>query len=378
MFLYISPIEQNKNFVQLGVLKCANLCAIMDISMKCGDTMTREDILNMPALVREFASYMNTINDKSQGTINEYLLDLRTFFKFMKVLFGLCECPDMNDLSNVDISDIDIDFIKKIKLTDVYEYFDYLSTQRKKFHNSELSDYGLSPATRARKVSSLRTFYKYLQKTGKITENPMADLEFPKSRSKLPHYLTYDESISLLENITGEYKTRDFCIIMLFLNCGLRVSELTGINLGDIKEELLRVLGKGGKERVVYLNEACQAAISDYILERNKIRNINQKDQKALFISRNGNRISTSTVKWLVKKYCSYAGLDSKISVHKLRHTSATLMYKNGVDVKALQEVLGHQHLNTTEIYTHADSETLRGAAMANPLSRYKHQKNKD
>lgn len=339
--------------------------------------MTREEILKMPQLVREFANYMNTINDKSPGTINEYLLDLRTFFKYMKVVFGEAQLSDTDGLALIDISDIDLNFIKQIKLTDVYEYFDYLSTERKKFHNSEFSECGLSPATRARKVSSLRSFYKYLQKTSRISENPMSELEFPKNRAKLPHYLTYDESVKLLQSIDGEFKTRDFCIILLFLNCGLRVSELTGINLGDVKEETLRVLGKGRKERVVYLNDATQNALVNYFEERTKITNIKQKDEKAMFISRKGNRISASTVKWLVKKYCGFAGLDSKISVHKLRHTSATLMYKNGVDVKALQEVLGHEHLNTTEIYTHADSETLRVAAQANPLSTYKNTKDK-
>lgn len=326
----------------------------------------------MPELVREFANYMHTINDKSPGTINEYLLDLRTFFKFMKVIFAQAEFSPTDGLKSIDITDIDIDFIKKIKITDVYEYFDYLSTERKVFHNSENSDVGLSPSTRARKVSSLRSFFKYLMKTHKISENIMAELEFPKSHSKLPHYLSYNESLQLLQSIDGENKTRDFCIIMIFLNCGLRVSELCGINIGDIKEETLRVLGKGQKERVVYLNDATREAIENYLAERVNITHISQKDEKALFISRNGNRISTSTVKWLVKKYCMFAGLDSRISVHKLRHTSATLMYKNGVDVKAVQEVLGHEHLNTTEIYTHADSDTLRTAARANPLSSYK------
>ncbi len=337
--------------------------------------MNRADLSKMPALVREFANYMNTINDKSKGTIDEYLLDLRTFFKYMKIVFGEATLSETDGLTKIDISDIDIDFISKIKITDVYEYFDYLSTERKRFHNSENSESGLSPSTRARKVSSLRSFYKYLQKTNKISENPMSELEFPKNRQKLPRYLSYDESVKLLQNIDGEFKTRDFCIIMLFLNCGLRVSELCGIDIGDIKEETLRVLGKGSKERVVYLNDATANAISAYLEERLKVTNIKQKDDKALFISRNGNRISTSTVKWLVKKYCSFAGLDSKISVHKLRHTSATLMYKNGVDVKAVQEVLGHEHLNTTEIYTHADSETLRVAAKANPLSHYNNDK---
>ncbi|MBQ8003554.1 MAG: tyrosine-type recombinase/integrase, partial [Oscillospiraceae bacterium] len=282
------------------------------------------------------------------------------------------ELSQNNNLADIDISDIDIDFIKQIKITDVYEYFDYLSTERKKFHNSQIFlERGLSPAARARKVSSLRSFFKYLQKTGRISENIMQELEFPKTHSKLPHYLTYDESIKLLESIDGDFKIRDFCIIMIFLNCGLRVSELTGININDVKEETLRVLGKGGKERVVYLNDATHHAIELYLQELKKIKKISQKDEKAMFISRQGNRISPSTVKWLVKKYCSHAGLDSKISVHKLRHTSATLMYKNGVDVKAVQEVLGHEHLNTTEIYTHADSEILRVAAQANPLSNF-------
>lgn len=334
--------------------------------------MNREELSRMPALVREFANYMTTINDKSPTTIHEYMLDLRTFFKYMKVLFGEAEISETDGIAQIDISDIDIEFIKKIKLTDVYSYFDYLTTERKKFHNSESGEYGLSATSRARKVSSLRSFYKYLQSTGRIEDSKILELEFPKIHKKLPHYLTLDESVKLLDTIDGPNKKRDYCIIMLFLNCGLRVSELTGINLNDIKEERLRVVGKGRKERVVYLNDACIEAINDYMPERMNIKNLSPKNEKALFISRNNNRISTSTVKWLVKKYCSHAGLDPEISVHKLRHTSATLMYKNGVDVKALQEVLGHKHLNTTEIYTHADSDTLRTAARANPLSHYK------
>ncbi len=337
--------------------------------------MKREELLKMPPLVREFANYMITINDKSQGTINEYMLDLRTFFKYMKVVFGIAEISPEKGISEIDISDIDIDFIKRIKLTDVYEYFNYLSNDKKKFHNSNLNEYGLTASSRARKVSSLRSFFKYLVKTRLIEENPIAELEFPKSHKTLPHYLTLDESVKLLENVTGNNKIRDYCIIMLFLNCGLRVSELTGINIGDIKEDMLRVVGKGRKERVVYLNEACIDALNNYLEERQKITNIAPSDEKALFISRNKNRISASTVKWLVKKYCSFAALDPKISVHKLRHTSATLMYRSGVDVKVLQEVLGHEHLNTTEIYTHTDSEALRTAANANPLSKLKKEK---
>ncbi len=335
--------------------------------------MNREELSAMPPVVRDFANYMITVSGKSQATVHEYLLDLRNFFRYMKILFGEAQFSEENGISEVDISTINVDFIKKIKLTDVYDYFNYLATERKRFHNSERDEIGISASSRARKVSSLRAFFKYLEKKVKlIDENPVAELDFPKKPKTLVRYLTLDESIKLLDSIEGENKERDYCIITFFLNCGLRVSELCGIDMRDISEDILRVLGKGNKERVVYLNESCLDALSRYMEIRSKITEISAKDKNALFISRNKNRISPSTVKWLVKKYCGNACLDPKISVHKLRHTSATLMYRNGVDVKVLQEFLGHKHLNTTEIYTHTDSEDLRSATKANPLSKIK------
>ena len=329
------------------------------------------------SLLDDFTRYLATVGGRSPKTCDEYFLDLRLFFRYMKWFFGMAPEASLETLDEISISDVGIDLISKIKLTDVYAYLDYLARERAVHHNSKISQKrGLSATSRARKVSAIRAFYKYLEKKARVIEvNPMTDLESPKIRRSLPRYLSLNESLSLLEHIDGEFRERDFCIITIFLNCGLRVSELCGIDMTDIREDQLRVIGKGNKERVVYLNDACINAINTYLQIRNQIKDVRPADKNALFISKKKNRISTETVKWLVKKYCSYAGLDPKISVHKLRHTSATLMYKNGVDVRVLQEILGHQNLNTTEIYTHVEEDDLRTAARVNPLANVTQEK---
>lgn len=324
-------------------------------------------------LLDDFTRYLATVGGRSPKTCDEYYLDLRLFFRYMKWFFGDAPKTAIDELDTVAINDVDLALITRIRLTDVYAYLDYLARDRAVRPNSKVSKYGLSATSRARKIAAIRAFYKYLEKKAQLIEkNPMNDLESPKIRRSLPRYLSLNESISLLDHIEGEFRERDYCIITLFLNCGLRVSELCGIDLTDVRDDQLRVVGKGNKERVVFLNEACLSALSEYMPIRNQIKNIEPRDQKALFISKKKRRISTETVKWLVKKYCSYAGLDPKISVHKLRHTSATLMYRNGVNVRVLQEILGHQNLNTTEIYTHVEQEDLRAAALQNPLASIK------
>ena len=271
----------------------------------------------------------------------------------------------------IDIRDIGIEFIRSITLTDVYSYLAYLSRERPQRPNSEKSSKGLSAASRARKVATLRSFFNYLcNKVHLLQENPIQDIDSPKIRKTLPRYLTLDECVQLLEGVDGPNRERDLCILTLFLNCGLRISELIGLNRSDIQDDALRVLGKGDKVRIVYLNQACKNALAAYLQVRPVVGG---KDQDALFVSRNRQRISRATVHSLVKKHLADAGLDSqRYSSHKLRHTAATLMLQNGVDVKAVQEVLGHEHLNTTEIYTHIDNESLRIAAKANPLSHIK------
>ncbi len=327
-----------------------------------------------PPVIRDFLIYHETIKGHSKKTVDEYYLDLRGFFRYMKVIKG--KVPRDTPLEEISISDIDIDFIKTVSLTDVYDYLSFLSRDKALRYNSANTDYGLNASSRARKVATLRSFFKYLTvKVGLLDSNPIQDIDSPKTIRSLPKYLNLEESIELLDSVSGPNETRDRCILTIFLTCGLRISELVGLNLSDVREDHLRIFGKGGKERVVYLNDACAKSINDYLLER---KDIATADRKALFLSSRRTRISKSTVHSLVKKHLLEAGLDStKYSAHKLRHTAATLMLHSGVDVRTLQELLGHEHLNTTEIYTHVENEGLRQAASMSPLSEYEHNEKK-
>ena len=322
-----------------------------------------------PEILRDFLAYHETVKAHSKRTVDEYFLDLRNFFRYMKQIRD----PALADkqLDEIDIMDVDLDFVASITLTDIYGYMAYLSRDRVQNQNSRNPEYGLNSASRARKIATIRSFYNYLtNKMHLLRENPVKDIDSPKLKKNLPKYLTLDESIQLLDSVDGKNQERDYCILTLFLNCGLRISELVGLNLNDIQGEALRVLGKGNKVRIIYLNDACQNALRQYLAVRRPIRG---KDENALFLSSQNERISRSTVHAMVKKRLAEAGIDaSQYSSHKLRHTAATLMLQNGVDVRAVQEVLGHDHLNTTEIYTHVDNESLRVAAKANPLSRVK------
>lgn len=325
-----------------------------------------------PTIIRNFLVYHQAILGHSQKTVDEYFLDLRTFFRFIKL--DRQNLPFDTALDTIDIMDVDLALVQSIQLTDVYNYMNYLGTERSVQHNDPNSKKGISAKTRARKVATIRTFFKYLTNKEKVlSENPMQDLDSPRVKKTLPHYLNLEESIRLLESIEGKNKTRDYCIMCLFLNCGLRISELVGLDCSDIKDEQLRVLGKGNKERTLFINQACSQALSDWLTER-ATKNI--EDHDALFITRDKKRISSAGVHKLVKKHLLVAGLDStKLSSHKLRHTAATLMLQNGVDVRTVQEVLGHENLNTTQIYTHVDNENLRSAAAANPLAKVKKSK---
>ena len=328
-----------------------------------------------PEVLRDFLSYHETIKAHSRRTVDEYFLDLRNFFRYLKQTRD----PSLKGraLGEIDIMDVDLDFVRSVTLTDVYGYMSYLSRERARQQNSSGTGYGLSAATRARKISTIRSFYGYLtNKVHLIEQNPVKEMDTPKLRKSLPQYLTLDESLHLLDAVDGANRERDYAILTLFLNCGLRISELCGIDLTDISGEALRVLGKGDKVRVVYLNAACVEALDAYLAVR---RPITGRDRDALFLSARNTRISKSMVHALVKKHLTAAGLDaSRYSSHKLRHTAATLMLQNGVDVRAVQEVLGHEHLNTTEIYTHIDNDALRVAARANPLSKVKPPKTRD
>lgn len=320
-----------------------------------------------PQIVREFLVYHETIKGQSQLTIQEYYLDLRMFLRFVKLM--RCDMPVSTPLEDITIKDIDISFIREIDTSDVFDFLSYLSNERAVKPDSSPIDHGISPAARARKLSAIKSFYKYLTvRTKQLEENPVAELEYPKLRKSLPKYLTLEQSAALLQAVSGQNEKRDYAILMLFLNCGIRRSELVGLNLTDVYEDRIRVVGKGNKERFVYFGSACRKAIDAYLVERNE-RVLT--DNRALFGSRNGNRISVEAVHRLVKKALLQAGLDSnQFSAHKLRHTAATMMLSGGVDVKTVQEVLGHENLNTTQIYTHIENTELKIAAEANPLSK--------
>ena len=323
------------------------------------------NISEMPPLVRDFASYKSAIQNGSVKTVSEYLLDLRTFFRFL-IADRQGISPESEEFSKIDISGLDLEFMKSISTEDIYGFLMYSGTVR-----------GNLWSAKARKLSAVKAFFKFLTVKRKLLEvNPAIDIESPKPKKSLPKVLTMEEAKMLLDAVKNDSESksvsRDYAIITLFLNCGMRVSELVGIDLSDIDHELrsLRVVGKGNKERIVYLNDACRMALGDYITERAESDN-SKVVTKALFLSSRDQRISVKTVQWMVYKYLDLAGLGSKhYSVHKLRHTAATLMYQSGnVDVRVLKDILGHEQLNTTQIYTHVSNESMEKAMTQNPLS---------
>lgn len=326
------------------------------------------DRSDAPQVLRDFLVYHETIRGHSKNTVDEYYLDLRTFFRYLKLSRGLV--PRSTELEDISISDIDVPFISKVTLAEIYDFLGFLSRDRIKQPNSAEPEFGLTASSRARKIAAIRSFFKYMTVKAKLLEeNPVQDLDSPKLPKTLPRYLTLEESQRLLSAVEGSNKERDYCILCIFLNCGLRISELVGMNVNDYRGDNLRVIGKGNKERTVYLNDACRAALDAWLDVR---RNLVPARVSAMFLSNRRTRISVDSVQVMVKKYLKRAGLDASLySTHKLRHTAATLMLQNGVDVRTLQEVLGHENLNTTQIYTHIDNAELRTAAAANPLGHF-------
>ena len=313
---------------------------------------------DIPPIVRDFLMYIQIARNESAVTCDDYYYDLRTFFRYMKMSkLNLSDVP----FEKIDITDVDIDFIRTITLSEVYEFLFYLREVRKNNSSRSIN----------RRISCLRTFFKFLMRKNLISDNPIEDLESPALSKEIPKHLNLQESVLLLESVEGPNKLRDFAILTIFLNCGLRLSELVNLNLSDVRGEYVTINGKGNKQRSIYLNDSCREAIDSYLAVR---PHEGLKDRDALFISRNRNRISPKTVQWLVKKHLSAAGLtDPGLSTHKLRHTAATLMHRHGkVDVRVLQKVLGHENLGTTQIYTHVDSEQVKEAALSNPLSNFK------
>ena len=311
-----------------------------------------------PQIIKEFLLYMETIRNLSPRTIQGYWVDLRTFFRYIKMSRGLV--GDDVEFEDISVSDVDLPLVASVTTMDIYEYLHYV-----------MKDRDNSASARSRKISALRSYYKYLTlKAHKLENDPAKDLEVPALKKALPKYLSLEQSIDLLNSVEGDFKERDYCMLVLLLNCGMRLSELVGIDISDIHEETITITGKGNKERQVYLNNACKKAIARYFHARNA-RTYKNKDRNALFLSRTGSRLTPRRVEQIINEYIDKAGLSGMgFTVHKLRHTAATLMYRYGnVDVLALKEILGHAHTSTTEIYTHLDDGRLRDAADASPLA---------
>ncbi len=332
------------------------------------------DRSTLPPILREFAGYKTGIENCSALTVEEYLLDLRTFFRYLVTVQNGTPLTD-DTLAASDIRGVDLEFIRKIRAEDIYEFLFYAGSDRQN-----------GWAAKARKLTAIKSFFKYLVSKRKLLEkNPAANIDSPKKERALPKFLTLEESMALLDTIRSDTASasvkRDYAIVTLFLNCGMRLSELCGIDLKDLDPQLrsLRVIGKGAKERVIYLNAACRDAIQAYLEVR--IANLSENDaaNPALFLSGRGNRISNKTIQWMVGKYLKAAGLENRgYSVHKLRHTAATLMYQSGnVDVRVLKDILGHEQLNTTQIYTHVSDAHMQEAMEQNPLSQISREKNK-
>lgn len=319
--------------------------------------MKAEFLQEAPPIIRDFLTYMDNVQNKSSLTVDEYYRDLRTFFRYIIKQRGLVSKE--TEIDDIDISKVDLEMVKSITFTDIIMFLNYCKIERKN-----------EAATMARKTTTLKRYFNYLTvKVGKLYQDPTEALEAPKKGKKMPKYLTLEDSLRLLQAVEGNYKERDYCILVFFLNCGMRLSELIGINIGDINSEhMLKIKGKGDKERIIYLNDACMRALDSYL----QVRSIDEvKDKNALFISRNKNRISRKAVQQIVYNNLEKIGLGGQgYSVHKLRHTAATLMYqKGGVDIRTLQAVLGHENLGTTQIYTHIADEQVVAAMKANPLS---------
>lgn len=324
--------------------------------------MEFSELMASPPIIRDFLTYSSTIKGKSKLSVEEYYFDLTTFFKYIKLSHGLS--PSDKEFQEIDVSDIDEVLVKSITISDLLAFLVFCKEERDN-----------NAATRARKASTLRVYFRYLTNTKHIlSDNPAVELETPKTKKSLPRFLTLEESLKLLSVVDGDYKERDYCIITFFLNCGMRLSELCSLNLTSFGENgSMTLLGKGNKERTVYLNQACIDALEKYLPTR-PVDGVLQKDKNALFLSKFKKRISNKTVQHIVYSNLEKAGLgDRGLSVHKLRHTAATLMYQHGnVDIRILKDILGHANLGTTQIYTHISDSQIKKAIDSNPLGSIK------
>lgn len=303
------------------------------------------------ALLEQYLSYLIVVKGRSILTADEYRIDILMTMEFIKTKRKFSE----EEILKRDFSDVDINFIKSITITDIYDFITYCGQVRK-----------VTTATRARKIISIRQFWKYLKTKAHLLDfNIAEELESPKLPKRLPKYLTLEESIRLL--IEGEKSARDYCILTVFLNSALRLSELVNLNLEQIQNDVITIIGKGDKQRQIFFNPATKKAVASWL----EVRKTMNPVDNSLFVTKLGTRVTSRGVQDIVKKYLKKAGLDGRgFSCHKLRHSAATTMFRYGhVDVRTLQVILGHENLNTTSIYVHTSNDQLQAAVNSNPLA---------
>ena len=320
--------------------------------------------LDIPDDVVDYLHYLDFVKLRSPRTVNGYYLDLRGFFRYMMQRWQrVADDTPPEEIVLTGITTADIQTITK------HDVFDFLDHARS-------ADNG--PKARARKLSALKGFFNYMcTQVNRLPANPTENISLGSPAKALPKYLTQDEAVTLLSNIQSDFYERDYCILTLFLNCGMRLAELVTIDMGDFRDDTIRIVGKGNKERLVYLNDACLDALQRYKKVRASLPNL--ADREALFVSkRTGKRLSARRIEQIVARCLQSAGLSGRgFSPHKLRHTAATLMYQGGVDMLALKEILGHENVSTTQIYTHINREQLKKAVAASPLATQKYVEQK-
>lgn len=273
-------------------------------------------------LINDFKNYLELERNYSNNTSLSYVKDVTLFSDFIK-----------KDLLLVDKLDIE----------------KYIRSLNK------------SSKTISHVISSLKSFYNYYMRMGNIKSNPTDEIDRPKIEKKIPEFLTLEEVSSLLNfEVNNEFKARNKAILELLYSSGLRISELTNLELSniDLDECLVRVMGKGSKERIVPLGDYAIDALKEYIYFYRPM--LNKNNSSYVFLNNRGGILSRQFIFKVIKEECIKKGIRKNVSPHTLRHTFATHLLKNGADLRIIQELLGHENLSTTQIYTHLTNDKLK------------------
>ena len=317
-------------------------------------------------VIQDFLSYLKFEKRFSEHTAKCYGADLVQFGEFV---LRNCETSDQSPQTASPVHHEHTDDFSTSVATQTAIKLDQLllavDVNKVRAYLAFLNEKQYSKSTIARKLATLRSFYKFLVKRNHIDSNPVVAVRTPKQEKKLPRFLEYEEVKRLLETppTNNWLGARDKAILETLYSTGIRVSELVALNLDDIDflGEVVRIRGKGKKERITPISSSALQVIQHYMEYRNKRAQSNPNfDPKVLFVNKHGKRLSTRSVRRKMDKYLKIAGLDPNISPHTLRHSFATHMLNNGADLRSVQELLGHQSLSTTQIYTHLTTSKIK------------------